>query len=186
MTRNPLQKGHSRASTVTPSLSAFNTDNKKSRFAGILELSDGLDSCLRTLVRAAARREVCTRLVVSRGSPPGEPAATETEGCPSLYPTPNRSAAARRATLRSIASTTASQPTLATSPAQRSRSSSVLNDEPTADDELISYARASRNVTSRPRRSSHSFSLVARSPCCSVSCGTAWKRSVPWCAACRL
>jgi hypothetical protein len=64
MTRNPLQKGHSRASPVTPSLSAFNTDNKKSRFAGILELSDGLDSCLRRLVRAAARREVCTRLVL--------------------------------------------------------------------------------------------------------------------------
>jgi hypothetical protein len=45
---------------------------------------------------------------------------------------------------------------------------------------------ASLNVTSRPRRSSHSFSLVACSPCCSVSSGTAWRRSVPWCAACRL
>ena len=48
------------------------------------------------------------------------------------------------------------------------------------------YARTSRNVTSRPRCSSHSFSLVARSPCRSVSSGTVWRRSVPSCAACRL
>ena len=47
-------------------------------------------------------------------------------------------------------------------------------------------ARASRNVTSRPRFSSHSFSLGARSPCCSVSSGTDWRRSVSLCAACRL